>query len=49
MAAGHSLGGKAAMATALRYPEIVSRLMVVDMAPGNISSNLGSAHQVKRP
>ncbi|MFO8099210.1 MAG: alpha/beta fold hydrolase [Salinibacter sp.] len=31
---GHSMGGKTAMQTALRYPERVERLIVVDMAPG---------------
>jgi len=30
---GHSMGGKAAMLTALRYPEAVERLVVVDVAP----------------
>jgi len=30
---GHSMGGKAAMALALRQPEAVSRLVVVDIAP----------------
>lgn len=30
---GHSLGGKIAMATALLYPERVSKLVVVDIAP----------------
>jgi pimeloyl-ACP methyl ester carboxylesterase len=30
---GHSMGGKTAMETALTYPERVSRLIVVDMAP----------------
>ncbi|MFG1816821.1 alpha/beta fold hydrolase [Kribbella sp. NPDC049174] len=30
---GHSMGGKTAMLTALRYPEVVERLIVVDAAP----------------
>jgi pimeloyl-ACP methyl ester carboxylesterase len=30
---GHSMGGKTAMQTALTYPSIVDRLIVVDMAP----------------
>ena len=30
---GHSMGGKAAMALALRYPDLVGRLMVSDIAP----------------
>ena len=30
---GHSLGGKVAMLTALRRPDLVSRLCVVDIAP----------------
>jgi pimeloyl-ACP methyl ester carboxylesterase len=30
---GHSLGGKIAMVTALRHPELVERLCVVDVAP----------------
>ena len=30
---GHSLGGKVAMRTTLRYPELVSRLAVIDVSP----------------
>jgi pimeloyl-ACP methyl ester carboxylesterase len=30
---GHSMGGKTAMQTALRFPDMVDRLIVVDMAP----------------
>jgi esterase len=30
---GHSMGGKAAMAMALRWPELVGRLLVSDIAP----------------
>jgi esterase len=30
---GHSMGGKAAMMTALSYPDLVERLAVVDVAP----------------
>ena len=33
MLLGHSMGGKTAMQVALRFPERVSRLIVVDIAP----------------
>jgi esterase len=35
---GHSMGGKAAMQFALDYPEMVSKLIVVDIAPGQSKS-----------
>ena len=38
---GHSLGGKVAMLVALRHPELVERLVVVDIAPVD-SSEAGS-------
>ena len=31
---GHSMGGKAAMITTLRHPELIERLAVVDISPG---------------
>lgn len=36
---GHSMGGKVAMQLALSYPEMVEKLVVVDMAPGRAADN----------
>jgi esterase len=36
---GHSMGGKVAMQFALNYPELVDRLVVVDMDPGQSTDN----------
>lgn len=35
---GHSLGGKVAMLLALRHPELVARLVVVDVSPADYAS-----------
>jgi pimeloyl-ACP methyl ester carboxylesterase len=37
---GHSMGGKTAMALALRHPGLVSRLIVVDIAPLSYADTL---------
>ncbi|WP_207540652.1 alpha/beta fold hydrolase [Sabulicella rubraurantiaca] len=37
---GHSMGGKAAMALALRHPEMVGRLVVADIAPRRYAPSL---------
>lgn len=39
---GHSMGGKAAMQLALNYPDMVERLVVVDIAPGQAADNHSS-------
>lgn len=36
---GHSMGGKVAMVLALRHPELVRRLVVVDIAPVNAGAD----------
>lgn len=35
---GHSMGGKTAMWVALRYPELIDKLVVIDIAPRRYSS-----------
>lgn len=39
---GHSMGGKVAMQLALSHPEMVDRLVVVDMEPGKAEDNHSS-------
>lgn len=39
--AGHSMGGKVAMTTALHYPDRIKRLMVLDIAPVKTQSDFG--------
>ncbi len=36
---GHSMGGKTAMVASLLYPELVNKLVVIDIAPVNYPSN----------
>ena len=40
---GHSLGGRATMAAALKHPGAVAAAMVVDMSPSNFASGVDSA------
>ena len=41
---GHSMGGKTAMCFALKYPDMVDKLIVVDIAPKPYGSNGNYAH-----
>jgi len=43
---GHSMGGKVAMVLALRHPELVKGLVVVDIAPDDSSHGYGFGHIV---
>jgi esterase len=45
---GHSMGGKAAMALALREPGLVARLVVVDVAPVSYPPVLGAYAEAMR-
>ena len=45
---GHSMGGKTAMALALLYPELLSRLIVVDIAPVCYADRLSMTTEAMR-
>ncbi len=45
---GHSMGGKTAMVLALEYPDLVERLIVVDIAPRSYADSLSSYAQAMR-
>ena len=45
--AGHSMGGKTAMAAALRYPEIIEGLVVVDVSPHKAPGERESTDLIK--
>ena len=43
---GHSMGGKVAMALALRHPELLGSLVVVDISPVSAGEGYGFGHYV---
>ena len=45
---GHSMGGKIAMVVALRHPELVERLCVVDVAPVGVRQHAPSSRATSR-
>ena len=45
--AGHSMGGKTAMALSLRYPQMIERLVVVDVAPVSSSGMSDILKQIR--
>lgn len=46
IAVGHSMGGAAMMCLALYYPELVEKLVVVDMSPVRTSDSLAAMGQI---
>lgn len=43
---GHSMGGKIAMTLALKYPDLIEQLVVLDVAPVNNGPGKDSVSQL---
>lgn len=39
---GHSMGGRTAMAFALKYPEVLEKLVIVDVSPMELNADFNT-------